>query len=104
MEILYNSDNYTTATQKLRAEFNSEIESELKRFKSHLTRVHVHISDTNGGKNSPNDKQCILEVNVNGMKNIAATGIGNSLNLALRGSLEKLTAALDSAIGKANHH
>jgi hypothetical protein len=100
MTILYNSDNHTTATQGLRANFDSFIEGELDRFGSQISKVHVYLSDVNSKKDAPNDKQITLEVQVDGIKNVAATANGDNFEIALRNCIDKLSNSLDSLLSK----
>ena len=100
MTILYNSDNHTTATQGLRANFDSIIEGELDRFGSQISKVHVYLSDVNSKKDAPNDKQITIEAQVDGIKNVAATGNGDNFEIALRSSIDKLSNSLQTLLSK----
>lgn len=72
----------------------------LARYGERVTRVDVHLSDENSTKAGADDKRCLLEARLAGMRPIAVSHQAEALLLAIDGALEKLTRALDSDIGR----
>ena len=50
MKIQFNTDKTIISEQRHHNHFTSLIESGLKRYQSHITRIEAHISDENGKK------------------------------------------------------
>jgi len=63
MKIQLNTDVHIDGTEALAAQVSATVEQALERFSEHVTRVKVHLSDENGGKNGPHDQRCMLEAN-----------------------------------------
>jgi len=68
MTIQFNTDSNIKGSEKLRAYLTSFISEELSRFSKQITRVEVHLSDVNGPKEGLNDKRCVIEARIEGMK------------------------------------
>ncbi len=100
MEILINTDHNIEGTAQMRAYFQEQIETQFERFREHLSRIEVKISDENGDKKSENDKRCVLEARIKGMQPIAVTSFGNTVEKAFNTAADKLKTSLDSTIGK----
>ena len=71
-------------------------------FADRITRVEVHLNDVNGDKHSANDKRCMLEARVAGLKPIAVTHQAAHMAEALHGAAEKLERALSHAVDRLN--
>ncbi|MDD3721742.1 MAG: HPF/RaiA family ribosome-associated protein [Lutibacter sp.] len=104
MTIQINSDNNLTIHEEFRTQLQSQISEELRRFSDHITRLEVHLSDENGHKDALNDKRCMVEARLQGMKPIAVTNIANNHEQAVEGAIEKLKTTLDSKIGRLNNN
>jgi len=104
MTIQINSDNNLTVHKEFRAQLQSQIFEELSRFSDHITRLEVHLSDENGNKDAVNDKRCMLEARLEGMKPIAVTNIANNHEQAVEGAVEKLKSSLDTIYGRLSNH
>ncbi len=100
MEILINTDHNIEGTAQMRAYFQEQIETQFERFREHLSRIEVKISDENGDKKSENDKRCVLEARIKGMQPIAVTSFGNTVEKAFNTAADKMKTSLDSTIGK----
>ena len=100
MEILINTDHNIEGPAQMRAYFQEQIETQFERFREHLSRIEVKISDENGDKKSENDKRCVLEARIKGMQPIAVTSFGNTVEKAFNTAADKLKTSLDSTIGK----
>jgi ribosome-associated translation inhibitor RaiA len=104
MIIQLNTDKNLAGTEKLSAYVNSFISEELSRFSHQITRVEVHLSDVNGPKDGLNDKRCLIEVRLEGMKPIAVSNNANTHEQAIDGAIEKIKTSLDSMLGRMRNH
>jgi len=104
MTIQINSDSNLTVHKEFRDQLQSQITEELSRFSDHITRLEVHLSDENGHKDALNDKRCMVEVRIEGMKPIAVTNMANNHELAVEGAIGKLIATLGTKFGRLNSH
>jgi hypothetical protein len=68
MQIQFNTDKNVTGNEELIASSTSLISEELSRFSRQITRVEVHLSDEDGNKDGFNDKRCMMEARLSGMK------------------------------------
>jgi len=104
MTIQFNTDSNITLGEKLRVPLISLISEELSRFSHQITRVEVHLSDENGPKEGQNDKRCLIEARLEGMKPIAVTNNANTHELAVEGAVEKLKTTLETILGRLRNH
>lgn len=100
MQIQFNTAKNQTRSDELIASSTTLISEELNRFSQQITRVEVHLSDEDGNKNGANDKRCIMEVRLAGMKPIAVTDHANTHEQAIIGALDKLKTSLEKTIGR----
>jgi ribosome-associated translation inhibitor RaiA len=104
MIIQLNTDKNLAGTEKLNAYISSLISEELSRFSHQITRVEVHLSDENGPKDGLNDKRCLIEARLEGMKPIAVSNNANTNEQAIEGAIGKLKTSLDSMLGRMRNH
>ena len=104
MIIQFNTDNNITGGEKLREPLIALISEELSRFSHQITRVEVHLSDENGPKEGQNDKRCLIEARLEGLKPIAVTNNANTHEQAIEGAVEKLKTSLDTILGRLRNH
>ena len=104
MTIQFNTDNNIKGSEKLRAPLIALISEELNKFSHQITRVEVHLSDENGPKDGQNDKRCMIEARLEGMKPIAVTNHANTHEQAVEGAVEKLKTSLDTILGHLRNH
>ena len=100
MIIQINTDKNITGSEELTAYLNSTISEALIRYSDKITRLEVHLSDENSHKEGLDDKRCVLEVRVEGMKPIAVTNQADTTEKALSGALDKVVATLHTLFGK----
>ncbi|MDO9038789.1 MAG: HPF/RaiA family ribosome-associated protein, partial [Lutibacter sp.] len=93
-----------TIHKEFRAQLQSQIAEDLSRFSEHITRLEVHLSDENGQKDALNDKRCLVEARLEGMKPIAVTNIANNHEQAVDGAIDKLITTLETKFGRLNNH
>lgn len=73
----------------------------LGRYDQDLTSIEVQMTDENhGSKGGAVDKRCMMEARIAGRAPVAVTAFAPDQNVAFRAAAEKLTHALDHAIGK----
>jgi ribosome-associated translation inhibitor RaiA len=104
MTIQFNTDSNIKGGEELRAPLISLISEELSRFSKQITRVEVHLSDENGPKEGLNDKRCMIEARLEGMKPIAVTNHANTHEQAVEGAVNKLKVSLDAILGRLSNH
>jgi ribosome-associated translation inhibitor RaiA len=100
MQIQFNTDNNVTGNEELIALSTSLLSEELSRFSHQITRVEVHFSDEDGNKDGFNDKRCMVEARLAGMKPIAVSDHANTHEKAISGALNKLKTSLEKIIGR----
>lgn len=101
MQVQIETDNHVEGREKLIEHVEGVIRDAVDHYKEQVTHVEAHLGDMNGGeKSGPDDKRCLLEARVSGLKNIAVKHQAESLHQAIEGAADKLTRALDSALGK----
>ncbi len=104
MIIQFNADKNLKVSEAFSAKLTDLISQELSRFSNQITRVEVHLSDENGPKHGLNDKRCLIEARLEGIKPIAVTSHGNNHELAVESALDKLKKSLDATIGRMRGH
>ena len=104
MKIQLNTDSNLTGSEELRASLISLISDELSRFDDHITRLEVHLSDENGNKIGQNDKRCMIEARLEGMKPIAVTNHADTNEQAVTGAVEKLKSSLTTIQGRLKNY
>ncbi len=104
MTIQFNTDHNITASEELTAPLIALISEELSRYSSQITRVEVHLADGDGNKDGQNDKRCVLEARLEGMKPIAVTSHANTHDQAVEGAIEKLKTSLDTTFRRLSDH
>ncbi len=104
MKIQFNTDKTISGNEKDQYYFTSLIEEGLKIFESHITRIEVHLSDENGKKEGLNDMRCLLETRMEGRQPLAVSCQADTVELAMSGAIDKLTAYLEAIIGRMQNH
>jgi ribosome-associated translation inhibitor RaiA len=100
MQIQFNTDKNVTGNEELIASSTSLISEELSRYSRQITRMEVHLSDEDGNKEGFNDKRCMMEARLAGMKPIAVTSHANTHEQAINGALSKLKTSLEKTTGR----
>lgn len=100
MTIQFNTDKNVDGNEELIASSTSIISEELSRFSQQITRIEIHFSDEDGSKDGNNDKRCMVEARIAGMKPIAVINQSNTHDQALSGAIEKLKASLEKITGR----
>lgn len=100
MQIQFNTDKNVILSEEQIASSTSIISEELNRYSTQLTRLEIHLSDEDGNKDGLNDKRCMVEARLAGMKPIAVTDHANTHEQAISGTIYKLKTSLEKTIGR----
>jgi len=104
MKIQFNTGKNIVGSEGLRSSLTTLISSELSRFEDHITRLEVHLSDEDSNKNGVNDKRCMIEARIEGMKPIAVTNNADTQEQAVTGAVDKLKSSLSTIQGRLRNH
>lgn len=100
MQIQVNTDANIQGREDLVSYVEAEIANSLDRFSGQITRIEVHLSDSNAGKSGASDKRCMIEVRLAGRKPEAVSDEADTLKAALSGAIKKLKRFLESTLGR----
>jgi hypothetical protein len=100
MQVQINTDHNVEGHEALAAHFKGEVESALRRFSDHITRVEVYLSDENAQKGGEKDKRCVMEARLERRKPVAVTHQAATLDLAVEGAVGKLARLVESTIAR----
>ena len=100
MQININTDKTIERHQGLDDHVETVVQAAVSRFRDHITRVEVHLSDENSQKSADGGNRCMLEARVTGYQPIAVTEHSINLHQAISGAADKLKRAVDSALGR----
>ena len=100
MQININTDKTIERHQGLDDHVESVVQAAVARFGEHITRVEVHLSDDNSQKSADGGNRCLLEARITGYQPIAVSEHSATLHQAISGAADKLTRAVDSALGR----
>ena len=104
MHIEVNTDNNIEGSARMSAYFNDTLQEALSRFQDQITRVQVHLSDENAQKEGADDKRCLLEARLKGLKPVVVSHSAENIDLAVSGAIDKLVKTLGNTIGKLRNH
>ena len=104
MIIQFNTDNNIAGSERLNEYFTTTLSESLNRFSNQITRLEVHLTDENSNKEGQNDKRCMLEARLEGIQPIAVTSNADTIEQAVKGTVDKLKSSLDTVIGKLRNH
>jgi ribosomal subunit interface protein len=99
MLVRVTTDNNIEGSDKLRRHVESVVTDVLERFHDRITRVEVHLADENSRtKTGQNDKRCTMEARLSGLKPLAVSELGPSLDQAISAAAETLEKTLQRAL------
>lgn len=104
MQIHVNTDKNIEGSARMSAYFSETIQEALSRFNGQITRVQVHLSDENAHKEGGDDKRCLLEARLKGLKPVVVTHNAENLDIAVSGAIDKLLKSLESSLGKLRNY
>ena len=100
MKIQFNTDKNIEGTEMLEKFVSEKIRSGLKYFDDKITRIEVHLSDSNADKGGIDDIQCKIEARVEGMQPVMVVSKSGSKEKAIDDAVDKIKATLDTIMGK----
>lgn len=100
MTIQFNADKNIASNERTANYLNSMILDSLDRFSDNITRIQVHLSDENSSKNGGNDKRCMLEARLEGLKPIVVTNFADTVEKSVSGAIDKLVTTLDKTLDR----
>lgn len=102
MKIQVHTDNHIQGSAKLTRQVETEVNRVLAvRFGDRISRLEVHLSDVNSSqKGGGDDKRCVMEARLAGLKPITVSHQGASLKQALDGAAETLQKTLKRTLGR----
>jgi ribosome-associated translation inhibitor RaiA len=101
MQVQIETDNHVEGRERLIEHVEGVIRDAVDHYADRVTHVEAHLGDVNSGeKSGAIDMRCVFEARVAGLKNIAVKHHAETLHLAIEGAADKLTKALESALGK----
>lgn len=104
MKIQFNTDKTISGEERNETFFTAQIADAVERFRSHITRIEVHLSDENGKKEGKNDILCLLEVRLEGRQPIAVSCHADTLEIAVSGAIDKLKTTLETILERIANH
>lgn len=100
MHVEIRTDSNIDGSSDLTAHIEELVQNALVHFADHITRVEVHLSDTNAGKTGPDDKHCVIEARLEGRQPTAVKHTAATVDQAAKGAANKLKSSLESTIGR----
>lgn len=105
MQIQTHTDNHIQGDEALYALVQESVEHALGRYEDRITRVEVflaeeHARDKHIGHNDDNDKRCVMEVRLRGLKPISVRHHGTTVRESYEGAGEKMQHLVEKTIGR----
>ncbi len=101
MLIKVNTDNHITGSEDLIRQVEAVVEHALARFGDQITRVEVYFTDENSSERSSEvDKRCVIEARLAGLKPVAASQRGATVEQALGAAADTIEQTLDRTLGR----
>ncbi|MDO9147852.1 MAG: HPF/RaiA family ribosome-associated protein [Hydrogenophaga sp.] len=100
MQIQVNTDDHIHGGESLAQWISDEAVSRLSRFRDHITRVEVFLTDLDGSKSGVKDKRCRLEARVANRQPVSVTADGDKMAAAFTDAVDKLIRLLDTDLGR----
>jgi ribosome-associated translation inhibitor RaiA len=100
MHIEIRTDSNIDGTDALTTHIKEVVQKALAHFAERITRVEVHLSDTNAAKTGPDDKHCVVEARLEGRQPTVAKHTASTLDQAAKGAADKLKNSLESSLGR----
>ena len=100
MQVQVHTDDNIQGGESLARWIQEEATARLARFREHITRVEVFLTDVAAGKASANDKRCRIEARVTGRQPVTVTAEADKMAIAFIGASDKLARALDADLGR----
>ena len=100
MQVQVHTDDHIHGGESLAQWIQDEAGTRLARFREHITRLEVFLTDLDAGKSGAEDKRCRIEARVAGRQPVAVTAEADKMATAFISAVDKLTRALDADLGR----
>lgn len=100
MVIIINSDNNVDTSAEFKTYFQGELEKDLRRFESYVTRYEVFFSDETSNKDTPGEIKCVIEARVKGKNPERVSNHADTPKAAFDGAVNKMKSVLDKVVSK----
>ncbi|GAB2485699.1 MAG: HPF/RaiA family ribosome-associated protein [Comamonas sp.] len=100
MQVQVHADDHVQGGESLAHWVQEEVGGKLSRFREHLTRVDVYLTDVDAIKSGGKGKRCVLETRPAGRQPLAVNAEAEKVAQAFSGALEKLQHALETDLAK----
>ena len=100
MHIEVSTDNTINGSEALTRQIKGLIQHELTNLEEHISRIEVHLSDTNADKSGPEGIMCLLEARLKGQQPTVVTDTAATLEQAAKGAAGKMKSSLESTLGR----
>jgi ribosome-associated translation inhibitor RaiA len=100
MQVQVNTDDHIHGGESLAQWVNDEALTRMSRFRDHITRLEVFLTDLDGSKSGVKDKRCRLEARVASRQPVSVTADGDKMATAFIDAVDKLIRALDTDLGR----
>jgi ribosome-associated translation inhibitor RaiA len=101
MQIQINTDHNISGQDALTTNISNTVEDALSRFSDHITRIEVHLSDSNSARKGGNDDiRCLIEARLKGQQPIAVTEHAATVGLAVDNAAGKLSRLIENTLGR----
>lgn len=104
MQIQINTDKNIEGDEAFADHVRKVVEKNVGHYADRLSRVEVHLVDTNAEKTGEHDHSCTMEARPKGMEPVAATHKAANSHDAAEGAANRLANLLRSRFGKLDDH
>lgn len=100
MQVQVHTDDNIQGGESLARWVTEETGAKLSRFRDHVTRVEVFLTDVDAGKSGAQDKRCRVEARPAGRQPLTVTADGDKVATAFTSAMDKLVRVLDTDMGR----
>ena len=100
MTIQINTGKNLSVHKAFGAKLEDMLSEQLSKFSEHITRLEVHLSDENGGKDGQKDKRCMIEARLEGRQPISVSADAGTHEKSVAVAIDKLKNSLDTILGR----
>ena len=100
MQVQVHTDDHIHGGESLAQWIQDEAGTRLARFREHITRLEVFLTDLDAGKSGAEDKRCRIEARVANRQPVTVTADADKMATAFVSAVDKLTRALDADLGR----
>lgn len=100
MQVQVHADDHVQGGESLAQWVQEEVGGKLARFREHLVRVDVYLTDVDALKSGGKGKRCVLETRPAGRQPLAVNAEAEKVMQAFNSALEKLQNALETDLAK----